>query len=221
MAKVLTEQVSLWPSSGISYVGDGAPLSSMLAFGQPRYLNNLAAAIDPCHQFAFDASYPNALGTSFSLGGSQPTSGTAFLGQVPILLPIGAKRLMSTIGLTRQTTAVDTLVSVHIGNLQMYLTPNPLNRLASDGTFQPIFGVDQTYALRTVTVGATSTGNQDYTLVDDTTDGWTGYYGSTWVRDADSSPWAYLVITCTCSNGTHAAVDTIAVRELSIWGAYE
>src|SRR5688500_111331 len=106
MAKTLTEQVNL-PTQNSTIATGGAAMHSLFARDMPRALNNLGTYVEPSFQFLMDSSETGAsgAGTSQQLGriwqSGDPGVGTMFLAQAPILVPAQAKRLLWTMGFTR------------------------------------------------------------------------------------------------------------------------
>jgi len=218
--------------------------------GIPRALNNLATYCEPSYQFAMGAGgFP---GGSISGGiadapmtwwiatGTIPTiSGTAFLAQMPIIIPHQATRLCWTAGIERGLGpgSIEANVNVDVGLVQLWLSPTPLRRLLTGQTAtypanssELVGNMDAScmpskYASRTLSVGFTGngTGGTVYDLADDTAVGWRDFasdpsvYGSSVALTG--APIGWLILSVNYS--TAHANDFIRVRDFSIWGQYE
>ena len=251
MAVTSTEQVALFrPSAGTtdSYAGDGAPLHSLLLEDLVRGSNNLFARCEPQMQFAFDAQGGIAahnVGGALGLAGSTrwarvdsgkaaggaatgtssiPASGMAFLCQMPIVLPQGASRIITSIGFDRIGVGPDVgNVDIDVTQINYFLSPTPIANPSGPSMRWPVNGQeflgnflasDIPQAIRhDVTCAATAPTPSYFLQVDSS--GWSAPN----VANLNDRPIAWLIVGMTYSSAT--VEDYIYVRDFSIWGEFD
>jgi hypothetical protein len=251
MAFVFSEQTRLWqadPGGTDTWTDNGPPLHSALLHDAPRVLNNLASYCEPCFQFVASASI-NGVGAIVVQPQwwlqdtvNQPTTGYAFLGCFPVLLPIGAKRLCFTLGIqtdniTPPPGSVESAPSVTLTGVRLYLSASPIQAVdtgpsvahvpaypnlesytISDASFRGAFVSAELAAAPLTTALA---GSITYNFYQVAGTGWVNWYNSsaTWDPTGEGA----LCSWCTIAVPFTGAVqyDRIRTREFSIWGVWE
>ncbi len=117
MAKTLTQQISLFPSSGATLFTKGDPLHARLMFDGARAINNLWAYCDVPVVFLMDP-----YGYTRVQMASNNVSQEFYVGQVPVMIPRGAKRLAWTVGLNVAATVGETTTLTAVS---IYLSATP------------------------------------------------------------------------------------------------
>lgn len=232
MAKILTEQFNCFPPRATDTVlfGDAAPLESRMPLDLVRGLNNAQTYCEPSFGFAFDISW-NPVG----VGGGQcqyqrPTSayaasGTALLGQVPILVPTQAWKLCYSLGVYRFPAIPETPIQVNVTKMTLYLASKPVTALLTPGavpipvqggrTFQPSY-ISGPYSSTFETMSLVDSSTQ-YEYHDGST--WTDFLTPYNINDRLIDPWAILIATVDFD--TMDVNEKIQAGEFSWWFEYK
>ncbi len=216
MAVTLKEQVSLWPPAtggGFDdWLNDGEGMHSIVPLDLVRHLNNAATYVQPWAQYI-----QSAVGGTYSV--SVTAAGEYALMQCPIIVPLGAVRMLWAAGLIRDTASGNAMTACSV-----YLSTTPYVASAQGAAFVPTkLNVGGSAAgqqiARTVTINFTTAG---YFLVDDSILGVTNYLAALNLvgNGAGAAYTSNVIVTVTMIGGSSAAVLP-GIADFSCWFGYE